>query len=103
MIYLAYAYAALCVVVFGLYFHRMLTLGFRFHEWTFVVQNILSGIVCAYSAYAIVDTGSVHPLAVIAPLTAALYLFRSRDTYVEAKHSAPAPLNALGGRTRVFR
>lgn len=87
MIYVAYVHAALCTVLFLLYFVRMRNLSFRVHELSFVAQNILSGIVCGYSAYITADTGTMHPLAVLAPLTAAMYLFRSRENYQVAKHT----------------
>lgn len=87
MIYVGYLYAAFCAVLFLLYFLRMRNLNFAIHELSFVAQNIVSGIVCGYSSYLIIETGAIHPLAVIAPIMAALYLFRSRDTYGVAKQT----------------
>ena len=87
MIFIAYLHATVCAVLFLLYFIRMKTLNFSLNELSFVAQNIVSGIICGYSSYLTVETGTIHPLAVLSPIMAALYLFRSRDTYEVAKQT----------------
>ncbi len=84
---------AICVIsaaTFLLYWRRMVTLRFRAHDWTFVAQNVLSGMLCIYSAYDLWANG-LDVLPVLASMTAALYLVRSRDTYKAVTAWTPQP------------
>ena len=66
-----------------LYFGRMKNLNFFEHELSFVAQNIVSGGACVYSAYHLAQYG-LDVGSLFTTLMGALYLLRSRDTYVEA-------------------
>lgn len=78
---LNHAVSILAALLAVAYWWRTVALEFRRHEITFVLQHVLGGISCIYSAYDLWVNG-LDVLPVVAPLMAFLYLIRSRLTYL---------------------
>lgn len=90
--------AMLSLAVAGAYLWRMLDLHFSTNPAGFVLQQILSGSACLYSAYSLHWLGW-GVLEVLTPILAFVYLLRSHETYVDEK-TRPAPLD--GPAFRLF-
>lgn len=90
--------AMLSLAVALAYLWRVFDLQFTVHPTSFVAQHVLSGVACVYASYSL-WSGGWGVLEILAPITSALYLLRSHDTYITEK-TRPAPLD--GPLSRMF-
>ena len=76
--------SALTAILALVYILRMETLSIRMHELTFVLANLIGAVACIYSAYSLFAFGW-DVLPILGPIGSALYLYRSRSAYREAR------------------